>query len=136
MSEENNETTTTPITGTPASDETTLPLEGEDNGEGDATTPLVVEEKVIEEGPEWLVPDEAHPTNIQFVGKSRRYNAEKNVTETIPTPIDEIAIQRRDGYRVYDLPAGEIQKAGFWHKDASKLIRAFRDQFKRPVAKG
>jgi len=83
-------------------------------------------------------PAKAHPVNnIQFVGKKRLYVKDTGeLDKEILMPADEVPRIRRNGRYLFKLPDGETQLKGFYHEDATFLLRAYPDQFKRPVVKG
>lgn len=72
------------------------------------------------------LPDAESP-NIVFVGKRNLHG--KNVEDEAPREL-------RDGLSKFRLPTDEEQKAGFYHKDANQIIRAFPHMYKQFVKKG
>lgn len=79
---------------------------------------------------------ESPPANIQFIGKRPRTDKETGKIKEVKIEAAEVPRWRRDGPDVFRLPDGETQIAGFYHKDAGRLKRAFPHDFKTPTAKG
>lgn len=70
---------------------------------------------------------------IQFVG--RRHETDKITGET-KLVIREAPTRRKNGSRIFDLPSDTVQKKGFTHPDAEKLIQLYPKDFKIKTLKG
>lgn len=70
---------------------------------------------------------------IQFVGKRRELDKRTGKQKLV---IREAPTQLINGQRIFDLPSDEIQKKGFSHPDAERLLQLYPKDFKVKNPKG
>lgn len=71
--------------------------------------------------------------NIQFVGKSKRWNPETGKQELAPREAPRHII---DGMDKIKLPEAAEQAKGFYHEDAARIMALFPNDYKKPQKKG
>ncbi len=78
--------------------------------------------------------EQTPPRNLIFVGRREIKNAETGLFESQFK--DDAPTRISDGETVIRLPELEMQKAGFYHKDAPRLIALFPNDYKPIEGKG